>query len=153
MMGDNTDAAFANHGLRKPSAFLLDCAYGAAALRQWGVLADDVLRIFPQHLPRPAPIEHPNTYRSRPEYNTTAEDRTSRRRNDGDDRSSVMSDETVTGGHHHSALSDDTVIDGPDKFDAMCTVLTGLYKAGIGKCVEPSGADVSRWINTDGAGI
>ncbi|EIM85736.1 uncharacterized protein STEHIDRAFT_139646 [Stereum hirsutum FP-91666 SS1] len=138
-MRDNTDAAFANHRMQKPSAFLLDCAYGAAALRQWGVGVDSALRIFPEHLPRPKPIEHLNMCQSRPEYSTTAEDRASRRRNDGDD--------------HRSVRSDDTVVDGTDKFDVMYSVLTRLYNAGLGKRGEPPDAKVTRWLDTAGAGI
>lgn len=93
-MGDNTDAAFADHSVHKPSAFLLDCAYGAAALRQWGAGSDRALHILPGHLSKPLPI----------------------------DRS--------------SALADAPAIEEPDKFSAMCSVLTGLYNAGIGKRVE-----------------
>ncbi|EIM91776.1 uncharacterized protein STEHIDRAFT_106490 [Stereum hirsutum FP-91666 SS1] len=110
-MGDNTDAAFANHSIQKLSAFLLDCTYGAAALRQWGVGDDSALRILPGHLPKPLPV----------------------------DRS--------------SAYTDEPVIEEPDKFSEMCSVLTGLYNAGLGKRVEPPGANVARWLQRDGAGI
>lgn len=111
MMSDNSDAAFADHKAQMPSAFLLDCAYGAAAFRLWGKGDDRALRILPRHLPKPLPVDR------------------------------------------NSAQGDVPVIEELDKFSAMSSVLTGLYDAGLGKRAEPSSADVSRWVHTEGAGI